>query len=73
MKDQTEVVTLFPFDGITALRAIYWLAFNDGRSGVIGNNINYKSGPGHERREENREERKGEGRRRAVTLGGLVN
>ena len=61
------VVTLFPFDGITALKAICWLAFNDGRSGVIGNNINYRSGPGHQRKGEESKERKGEERRCAVT------
>lgn len=41
------------------LRAICWLAFNDGRPGVIGNNTNYKSGPGNEGRGEKRKGRKG--------------
>ena len=36
-QDQTEVVTLFPFDGITALRATpHYDYFNDGRSGGTG-------------------------------------
>lgn len=48
------------------LWAVFWLAFNDGRSGVIGNNINYKSGLEHERRGEERKERKGKGREGAV-------
>jgi len=33
------------------------LAFNDGRSGVIGNDINYKSVPGRDGRGEERREK----------------
>lgn len=52
MEDYTEVVILFPFE------ATRWLVFNDGPSGVTGNNSNHKS----------HLEREGKGKER--TLGG---